>query len=115
MFPKEGKVLTPAAGDGRRVLYAATIARALHSELAGSHRTAKTVMSWTGATERTVKNWLAGTNGPAGEHLIMLISRSDAVFAALMDLAKRPRPVPSRTVAEARDALDRLLRSAHLQ
>jgi hypothetical protein len=71
-------------------------------------------MRWTGVTERTVKYWLAGENGPAGEHLLSLVRNSDAVFTAFLDLAGRPPQPPTWTLIAARDALDCLLRSADL-
>ena len=46
-------------------------------------------MRWTGASERTAKGWLSGDRGPSGEHLILLIANSDAVFAAVLQLASR--------------------------
>jgi hypothetical protein len=46
-------------------------------------------MRWTGANERTVKNWIAGTHGPSGEHLIVLAHHSNAVMMVFHQLAKR--------------------------
>jgi hypothetical protein len=113
MFPKEGKeFLRREDIPALRTAYAETIAGALRWELGDSHRAAKTVMRWTGTNERTVKNWLAGRNGPAGEHLLTLVRRSDAVAASFMDLAGRPLPVATWTLIAARDALDRLVRTS---
>ena len=33
-------------------------------EPAAAIRTAKTLMSWTGASDRTIKNWLVARSGP---------------------------------------------------
>jgi hypothetical protein len=46
-------------------------------------------MRWTGASERTVKGWLSGANGPCGEHLVELMAKSDEVWDALRGLANR--------------------------
>jgi hypothetical protein len=46
-------------------------------------------MKWTGANERTVKNWFSGITGPSGEHLIELVSQSDAVLEAFLGIAGR--------------------------
>ena len=46
-------------------------------------------MRWTTANERTVKNWLAGTRGPRGDHLIDIIRHSDAVLNAVLRMAGR--------------------------
>ncbi|MGO4003752.1 hypothetical protein ABVN23_22030 [Pseudomonas fluorescens] len=70
--------------------YAAAIANALRSELGETHQATKTLMRWTNANERTVKNWMAGSNGPSGGHLIALIKHSDLALAAFLALACRP-------------------------
>ena len=49
----------------------------------------KMAMRWTGASERTVKYWLAGERGPSGDHLIALARHSDAVLFVLLALAGR--------------------------
>ena len=60
MFPKEGKVLPNRDGRGQaEIHYATAIAAALREDLGGTHQATKTVMRWTGASERTVKNWFA--------------------------------------------------------
>jgi len=70
--------------------YAAGMARALHMELGGTHQATKTLMRWTNANERTVKNWMAGSNGPRGEHLVALVKHSDLALAAFLGMAGRP-------------------------
>ncbi len=90
MFPKMGK--TFPVDDERKVdrfKYQMAIAAALKRELGGSHRAIKLVMRSTGVSERTAKNWLAGSHGPAGEHLVELMRNSDEVLAAVLVLAGR--------------------------
>lgn len=70
--------------------YAEDLAKALRFELGTTHQAAKTLMRWTNANERTVKNWMAGSSGPRGEHLIALIKNSDVALAAIMAMADRP-------------------------
>lgn len=65
---------------------------ALRNELGETRRTIKTIMRWTGASERTVKNWLSATHGPSGEHLVKLARHSDEVFELVLLLSER-RPV----------------------
>ena len=67
MFPKKGNYFPNGTGAGKgKVSYAAAIAAALRAELGDSHQAVKTnTMRWTGANERTVKNWLAGKWGPS--------------------------------------------------
>ena len=68
------------------------IAVALRNELDNARQTIKTIMQWTGASERTVKNWLAATHGPSGEHLVHLAQHSDEIFELFLLLAER-KPV----------------------
>ncbi len=68
------------------------ISAALRNEFGNSGQTVKTVMRWTGASERTVKNWLAATHGPSGEHLVHLARHSDKIFQMFLLLAER-KPV----------------------
>jgi hypothetical protein len=56
-------------------------------------------MRWTGANERTAKNWLAGINGPSGEHLLRLVRNSDRVFECVLMLSGR-QPILSRNNLE---------------
>lgn len=77
--------------------YSSEIAVALKQELGGSHRAVKTVMQWTGASDRTAKHWLSGTNGPSGEHLMALAHYSDHVMQTILRLAGR-EAVPAGTV-----------------
>ena len=56
-------------------------------------------------SERTVKNWLAGTNGPSGEHLIALVARSDEVLDTVLAMAGRGRIVAGLRLLAARDRL----------
>ena len=69
--------------------YRTAIAAALRDELGLTRRAVKTVKRWTGASERTVKYWIAGERGPSGEHLIALARHSDIVFHMVLLLADR--------------------------
>ena len=89
MFPKTGKVFPNPAKRISPDDFAKSISIALREELGLSHVAAKTVMRWTGASERTAKNWLAGTCGPSGCHLVLLARESDVVMATLLVLAGR--------------------------
>lgn len=106
MFPKKGKIL-PASSQGGadELTYAIAISQALRAELGGSHRSVKTIMRWTTANERTIKNWLAGTNGPRGEHLIDVIRNSDAAFSVILRLAGRERALAVVNLMDLRSRL----------
>jgi hypothetical protein len=68
------------------------VAAALRNELGESRRSIKTVINWTGACERTAKNWLSGSYGPSGHHLVQLAKNSDEIFDLFLVLSER-RPM----------------------
>jgi hypothetical protein len=81
------------------------IAAALRAELGDSHRATKTVMRWTGATERMVKHWFTARHGPSGKYLLVLIRECDAVFDAVLSNAGRHDTVVAARLWAARGAL----------
>lgn len=90
MLPKTGRKLHPMSPENRvGEEFAATIARALKSELGSTHQGIKTAMRWTGASERTTKHWFSGTHGPNGEHLVSLARHSDEVLRVFLLMADR--------------------------
>jgi len=89
--------------------YAAGIGKALHLELGESHQAAKTLMRWTNANERTVKNWMAGSSGPRGEHLIALIKHSDLALAAFLKMAERPHALAASELPGLRQRLQSVI------
>ena len=107
MFPKTGKNLP---GQSRPSdVYAEAIAEALRTELGATHRATKTLMRWTGASERTAKNWLSGRCGPSGYHLIQLARESDIVLATVLALAGRNHHMVGAELLRMRDDLARVV------
>ena len=104
MFRKKGKKL-PDQQSTRDAIYASSIAEALRSELGQSHRATKTLMRWTGASDRTAKNWLSGHCGPSGNHLVQLARESDTILATFLGLAGRNRHMVGADLLQIRDAL----------
>ena len=110
MLPKKGKIFPNRDGRSHsEVHYATAIAAALREDLGSTHQATKTVMRWTGASERTVKNWLAAKSGPSGERLVALVHHSDGAFEALLLLAGREQAVAAKKLIDARDALVKML------
>lgn len=75
----------------------------------------KTVAGWTGANERTVKNWFSGTYGPSGEHLLILARHCDEVLNTMIVMMDRRELLVGhkisdmeRRIRELADALARL-------
>jgi hypothetical protein len=112
MFPKKGNNFPRCTESGKSGLnYQSAIAAALSFELGNSHRAVKTVMRWTGANERTVKNWLSGRRGPRGEHLLSLIRHSSAVLEAVLRLAGREQLITGKMLLDVRSTLLEMLAS----
>ncbi|MGN7771563.1 hypothetical protein [Phyllobacterium sp. 22552] len=92
-FPKKGKPFPLDQNtDETRIddlSFAMVISLALKRSIGNSHRSIKTAAKWTGANERTVKNWFKGKYGPSGEHLMSLAHHCDEVMEALILLAGR--------------------------
>jgi len=94
-FPKKGKSFPKRDGDGNSDFilddhaFAMKIASALKSELKDRNSRAKLVAGWTGANERTVKNWILGRYAPCGRHLVVLAQHSDQVLNAILSMADR--------------------------
>jgi hypothetical protein len=107
-LPKTGKEL-PSAGTRRERAndFARAVAEALKQELARG-TPIKTIMSWTGAGERTVKGWLRGSNGPSGEHLECLLRSSEAVYTKVMLRTGRHLPVTRQSLAVLKMQLNSL-------
>src|SRR5690242_13310131 len=83
-LPKKGGKL-PASRTRRQQAqeFAKAISDALKEEVARG-ASIKTIMAWTGAGERTVKEWLAGSNAPRAFQLECLLRSSEAVYRRIM-------------------------------
>ena len=102
MLPKKGIVFPNGENLGP---YPRAVAYALKCELGSSHQAVKIIMRWTGAGERTVKNWLAGVSGPSGQHLVDLIRNSDDVLAVLLVIAGRRQVMAAQRLVDVRNKL----------
>jgi hypothetical protein len=119
-FRKKGRKVRPVSGktfpraSGRVAAsygseFRAVIAETLHETFGRSGRSIKTVMAYTGAGERAVKNWFEGKNGPNGENLVKLVRHSDEVLEALLLMAGREDILAGKLLVDARDKLVEML------
>ena len=108
-FPKPSGRVTASEGSE----FAAVIAETLRETFGGTRMSVKTVMAFTGAGERTVKNWFAGKNGPNGENLVELVRHSDEVLEALLLMAGRENILAGKLLFDARDKLVEMLEIIH--
>jgi hypothetical protein len=101
-FPKKGKVLP--AQDGTAP-FAALVAVTLRQALGDKPSAIKVVARWTGAGERTVKNWFSGRSGPSGDHFLELVRHSPDVLDAFLIAAGKSDRIAASSVRAARLAL----------
>lgn len=85
--------------------YASVIALALEKSIGARRCTSKTLMRWTGASERTVKNWLSASHGPSGQHLIALAQHSFEIRQAIEILVGYPCAGDSDRMLRLREML----------
>lgn len=112
MVPISGTAV-PATNKEMRRRYAACISKALGDELGQSARAAKTIMRWTGVSERTAKYWLAGAKAPSGCQLILLAKNCDAVLQEFLRLSGRDLYEVSIELDAAEAALTRAAAIVH--
>ena len=114
-FPKKGKFFpneNRINGQSRHQANACVvkeIASALKRSLGDSRAGVKTVVTWTGANEKTVKNWFSGRYGPSGAHMIALVRNSDEVLGTFLALAGRDNLMVAIKLGAAEDAIADLL------
>ena len=114
-FPKKGKFFPggtahAAGGNGQHAAsFAGEIAAALRRSAGKGGEGIKIVAGWTGANEKTVKNWFSGRYGPRGEHLAVLVQQSDEVLSAFLVMAGRQDLMAVVKLAAAEKAIMDLL------
>ena len=119
-FPKQGRTVRPESGKtfpnspGRIAAsdsedFAAVISKTLRETFGGTRASVKMVMAYTGARDRTVKNWFEGKNAPNGENLIKLLRYSDEVLVAVLFMAGREDILAAKLLVDARDKLVEML------
>ena len=114
-FPKKGKFFPSRNGHAPAVAvqhagsFAGEIAAALRRSAGKGSAGIKIVANWTGANEKTVKNWFSGRYGPSGAHLAVLVQRSDEVLTTFLVMAGRQDLMAAVKLAAAEEAIIELL------
>jgi hypothetical protein len=101
-FPNSGNIFPEHRQDAGPLSFAKLISTALRASLRGQASSIKTVARWTGAHERTVKNWFAGDRAPTGDHFLRLAANSPAVLAAFLAAIQRTDCLVMADIEEAR-------------
>ena len=119
-FPKKGRKVRPVSGktfpkSSDRVSaideydYTAVVAETLRDTFGGSRMAIKTVMAYTGAGERAVRNWFEAKNAPNGDNFVELVRHSDEVLEAFLLMAGRGEILSAKKLVDARDKLVEML------
>jgi hypothetical protein len=85
------------------------VAWRIRETFGGTRKSVKTLMGFTGAGERTVRNWFEGKNGPNGKNLVELVRHSDEVLEALLLMTGREEIVAGKPLVDGRDKLIEML------
>lgn len=102
-FPDSGTIFPKRRSrEPARPSFAKLVSTALRASLRGQSSSIKTVALWTGANERTVKNWFAGDRAPSGDHFLGLAANSPAVLAAFLAVIHRNDCLVMADIEEAR-------------
>jgi hypothetical protein len=94
--------------ENRANRFANEIAAALQRASVESGLQIKTVAGWTGANERTVKNWFSGQYGPSGEHLLILARHSHEVLKTMLAIMERRDLLVKQEIVEIEQRIARL-------
>ncbi|HEV7340167.1 MAG TPA: hypothetical protein VGN68_00895 [Sphingopyxis sp.] len=86
MVPKSGSQLPNSRFILSESEFAREIGEALREELGASRLATKTVMRWTGVSDKAARSWLQGRASPSGLHLIALAARSEPVMTTVLRL-----------------------------
>jgi hypothetical protein len=111
--PEFGKLLSNSAAklaDAEDFDFTAVIAETLRETFGGTAVSIKTVMGYTGAGERAVRNWFEGKNGPNGRNLAKLARNSDEVLEVFLLMADRREIMTAKALVDARSILVEMLR-----
>jgi hypothetical protein len=110
--PASGKTFTRSSGtvaDYDGYSFTAVITQTLRATFGGTRMSVKTVMAYTGAGERTVKNWFEGKNCPNGKNLVELVRHSDEILEVLLWMAGREDILAGKLLVDAHDKLVEML------
>ena len=103
-FRKTGNGLPPGT-----ITFSAMVSSVLKGTLGERPASIKTVARWTGAGERTVKNWFAGTCSPSGDHFRDIVRNCPEMLHAFLRATDRTDCIAMADMVEARRALQEAL------
>lgn len=102
-FPETGKVFPNAGAYDEK--FANIVASVLCRALGERSSAIKIVARWTGAGERTVKNWFVAKNAPCGDHFLELVRHCPDMLDEFLAAAGQKERLAGVSVRAARLAL----------
>lgn len=102
-FPEMGKLLPNGSGHDEK--FAKLVANVLCRSLGERSSAIKIVARWTGACERSVKNWFAGQNAPSGDHFLELVRHCPDMLDEFLAAAGQKERLAGVSLRTARLAL----------
>ncbi len=99
-FQNPGNVL-----PSRPSPFSAMVSSVLKGTLGDRPASIKVVARWTRASERTVKNWFAGTCSPRGDYFCDIVRNCPEMLHAFLRAADRTDCIAMASVTEARRSL----------
>lgn len=108
-FPKKGNSFHDGGNGptppGHVDTFAQMVSTVLRHAVGGRPSAVKVVARWTGAGERTVKNWFAGSCAPKGEHFRELVRHCPEMLEAFLVSAGRQDHLVFAKVGQVETAL----------
>ena len=102
-FPETGKVFPNGRASDEK--FAKLVASVLCRVLGERSSAIKVVARWTGAGERTVKNWFVAKNAPSGDHFLELVRHCPDMLNEFLAAAGQKERLAGVSVRAARLAL----------
>lgn len=87
MHPKTGLLLPAKQPPFKTVALVDILKSSLQSELGNSRRATKTVMRWTGVSDKAARSWINGLASPNGIHLFNIMKNSPVTTITLLEMA----------------------------
>lgn len=102
-FPERGNVFPHGGASEEK--FAKLVASVLCRALGERSSAIKVVARWTGAGERTVKNWFVAKNAPSGDHFLELVRHCPDMLDEFLAAAGQKERLAGVSVRAARLAL----------
>lgn len=87
MHPKSGLLLPENNHPLKAIALTDLLKSSLQAELGNSRRATKTVMRWTGVSDKAARLWINGATNPSGIHLVNIMKNSPSTAIKVLELS----------------------------